>query len=723
MKNFIIKLINSILLSIFILSVHAQNNEITILSQLDAIECLADSIDITIELLYNLDSNNTLLPFTGQNVRVQINAASMDGSSVAILEEGVFSGFVTDDFNHPNFFADHTLVGTTNEIISYNIEHLAGDGFVPNENVVSIGKVKFSLSNNYECISIEPVVDSTFGQSVVLVNSLQQVSLVSTPLDLCIPEYCNSCVDSIYLENGVDDFTNQEFVKVGAKNFLKAENVISNLSQATYTAAGEISIGPGFFVEQGSTFLASIEDCTIGSLVPTACFITIMANPTNIDLCTGQNTSLSFEVCNQNTIALPNFSYEIIPSSGITCNSASCLATIPTIPGGSCETVTVNIDSNLSPGTLGTIDFVPSPVFCWVGNNQIAINSPSEISVVANSNSLILCPGYADQIEYEICNTNVNPITFNYTLMISPPNNISLSQATGTLNAAAGCTTLTIDVINNMNYGDLATIQILPQNFSTCTSPTSSQSTTVQTPSSCMYLEANAFLEGAYHMTDWDYQACEIVMENSMMLPSTSPDTYNSTTCTNGTSFPWLGQLTKEPIDWIFVELRDKNDDSSSGIVCTRTAVINRDGRIFSINSPPGSTLPLAFHGISPDQYYVVIRHRNHLDVKSDIPLNFQSSVTTNCSFSDGSHAQGNQLMVAYSPPLTGVCDGKDIWFLKSGDVNNDHKINNDDRVDIDINSGVSGYSLWDCIFNDEVDSEDHDVAIKNINSNGNVPQ
>lgn len=722
MNNFIIKLISTLLISFFILGVHAQNNEITIMSQLDTIECRADSVDITIDLIYNLDATNSILPLAGQNIRVHINAASMEGSSVEILEEGVFSGFVTDDFNHPNFFADHTLVGTTNNIISYNIEHLAGEGFLPNENVLSIGQVKFSLSNSYECISILPIVDSAFAQSVVLINSSQQVSLVSTPLDICIPEYCNSCVDSIYLENGVDDFSNMEILKVGARNSVEAENVISNLSNATYTANQEISMYAGFTVEQGSVFEATIEDCEMGSLVPTACNISIAANPSSIDLCTGVNANLSFEICNQNTIPLPNFSYEIIPSSGITCNSLSCLATIPTILGGTCETVVINIDSNVPPGTSGTIELVPSPQFCWLGNNQITVTSPSGISVIANQSSLELCPGYADQIQYEICNTNSNTISFAYS-MISTSTNVIISQSTSTIVATPGCINLTIDVTNNMNYDDGATLKLIPA-FGTCLSPTSSLNISLNTPTSCFYLDANAYLEGSYTSTNWDFQTCEVLMENKTSLPSTSPQTYNSTACTNGTSFPWLAELPATPIDWVFVELRDANDTSSSGVVCTRTALLNRDGSIFSINSPPGTTLPVAFHTMNPNaQYYVVIRHRNHLDVMTDNALSFQVNSTTSCSFSDGSQAQNHQFSVAYSPPFAGNCNGIDLWFLKSGDVNNDHLINAADRSDINNNLNLNGYSLWDCIFNDEVDSDDQDVAWKNRNSIGNVPQ
>lgn len=951
MSKITVKLIYTILVSFIFLHVQAQNNEITIFSQLDTVECHADSVDITINLMYQLDNSSALLPFIDHNVRVQVNAAGMKASNVEILEEGLFSGIATDYLGNQNLFAVHTLTGTIDRIISYNIAHLGGDGYIPNENLISIGKVKISLSNIYECISIIPNTDSTFPSSVVLVNDTsQEISLFATPLELCLPDYCNSCADSIYLENELDDFINQETVKVSARNTVKAENEISNLSDVTYTAEQDISILPGFKVEQGSEFLATIEDCAIGSLAPPApCYISVTATPdpiyigsngggdisysicydsnasanttinyssiptvpspkfvnisngsgsvtltpgschnftlsftsnlqagntaiidllinaannclttssntsvdiitkstidviatpstlalcqgetgtityeichnevdpvifnyeslfiggpgditivpnqdfpnpgpvtiangpdpcitlslnftadlqigeqaiivfspddtqacmtqptdswttvtlaedilvtpnvNTLDLCQGQDSQVSFEVCNQKSVDIINLPYEINTSNGIICNTSNCLAILPTIPAGLCETITIGITSNLTAGATGTIDFVPTSNCCIDGNTQITLNSSEEISIEVNQNALVLCQGYADQIEYEICNPNANTISIDYTLDILPSNNIILSQTTGTINATPGCTTLTIDVINNMAPGSLATIKFRRHNFAICLTPTSSYSTTVATPTSCFYLDSNAFLEAAFHTSDWDLNTCEILMANSTTLPTTSPHSYNLNTCANGNSFPWMGLLPDTPIDWIFVELRNKNDNSSSGIECTRHALLNTDGSIFSINSPPGTNLPVAFHGINPDEYFVVIRHRNHLDVISDNSVDFQNNSTTICSFSNGSNAQNFQLDVTYTPPITGPCIGTNIWYMKSGDVNNDHYINASDRSDINNNYGLVGYSLWDCIFNDEVDIADQDVAWKNRNCIGNVPQ
>lgn len=71
-------------------------------------------------------------------------------------------------------------------------------------------------------------------------------------------------------------------------------------------------------------------------------------------------------------------------------------------------------------------------------------------------------------------------------------------------------------------------------------------------------------------------------------------------------------------VDWVFLELRDKNNPAT--VVATRAALIQRDGDIVDVD---GTSTP-EFDPISLDDYYLAIRHRNHLGVMSATPINFQ---------------------------------------------------------------------------------------------------
>lgn len=60
-------------------------------------------------------------------------------------------------------------------------------------------------------------------------------------------------------------------------------------------------------------------------------------------------------------------------------------------------------------------------------------------------------------------------------------------------------------------------------------------------------------------------------------------------------------------VDWVSVELRDKNDNTT--IVAQRSGLVQRDGDVIDLNGEDG----LRFRGLDVDDYYVVVRHRNHL--------------------------------------------------------------------------------------------------------------
>ena len=71
-----------------------------------------------------------------------------------------------------------------------------------------------------------------------------------------------------------------------------------------------------------------------------------------------------------------------------------------------------------------------------------------------------------------------------------------------------------------------------------------------------------------------------------------------------------------EVVDWVVVELRNKLNPSV--LVATRSALLQRDGDVVG----PDGYARLLFN-VPADQYYVAVRHRNHLGVMSAVPLVF----------------------------------------------------------------------------------------------------
>lgn len=63
-------------------------------------------------------------------------------------------------------------------------------------------------------------------------------------------------------------------------------------------------------------------------------------------------------------------------------------------------------------------------------------------------------------------------------------------------------------------------------------------------------------------------------------------------------------------VDWVFVELRDPV--TPSVVVATQSALVQRDGDVVS---PADGTSLIGFQGSLTSQYYVAVKHRNHLGV------------------------------------------------------------------------------------------------------------
>lgn len=75
-------------------------------------------------------------------------------------------------------------------------------------------------------------------------------------------------------------------------------------------------------------------------------------------------------------------------------------------------------------------------------------------------------------------------------------------------------------------------------------------------------------------------------------------------------------------VDWMLVELR--HGDNSDSIVATRSALLQRDGDIVM---PNGDTI-LAFDLVRSGDYYVAIRHRNHLGVMTELKAELSPTPT-----------------------------------------------------------------------------------------------
>jgi hypothetical protein len=185
------------------------------------------------------------------------------------------------------------------------------------------------------------------------------------------------------------------------------------------------------------------------------------------------------------------------------------------------------------------------------------------------------------------------------------------------------------------------------------------------------------------------------ILNSSNLIPSEQP--YNKN--------PWnindksvINNVAKNYVDWILIELRDNLANTNY----SKAAILTEDGTV--INS---DGTPFSFSNIISGQYYIVIRHRNHLAIMSSAKINIENNKKINCNFTDSqSRAYGENAM-------SNLGDGK--FAMIAGDVDANGMINNLDFSKIANNILFRGYAQGDTDMNGIMNVLDYSFVSKNM--------
>ena len=172
--------------------------------------------------------------------------------------------------------------------------------------------------------------------------------------------------------------------------------------------------------------------------------------------------------------------------------------------------------------------------------------------------------------------------------------------------------------------------------------------------------DVKVYLQGFYSEAD---SAMHTGLRDSSLLPLAQPFS----------SAPWLYSGTEQVdsipsgvVDWVLVKLR--TSPAAGDEVAVRSGFLHRDGHIYDLDG----ISPLAFPGLPPGGYYLVVDHRNHLAVMSSTAhaLDFVANLY------DFSTAQGQ----AYGPdPLVVLPGGR--LAMPAGDANGDNAVDTADKL------------------------------------------
>lgn len=154
-------------------------------------------------------------------------------------------------------------------------------------------------------------------------------------------------------------------------------------------------------------------------------------------------------------------------------------------------------------------------------------------------------------------------------------------------------------------------------------------------------------------------------------------------------------------VDWVFVELRQGTSGATT-VAGTKVGLLQRDGDIVDVDG----VSPLTFNNITLGNYYVAIRHRNHLGFRTNAPVTFANTTAVNVNFTDGSVAVfGANALVDIpnstykamrggnaEPNATINLNDFNAWSADNG-FYNDYTKHTDFNLDGEVNT--NDYLLW----------------------------
>jgi hypothetical protein len=160
-------------------------------------------------------------------------------------------------------------------------------------------------------------------------------------------------------------------------------------------------------------------------------------------------------------------------------------------------------------------------------------------------------------------------------------------------------------------------------------------------------------------------------------------------------------------VDWILVELR--TGTTSSTTVARKAAFIKSNGYIVGLDG----VNPLSFNDLSAGDYYIVIRHRNHLPIMSSNPITL-SMTSSLYDFTTGPDKSfGNN-------PVANLGNGNWGMFAGDGDLNG--LINVIDYGSVGNFLFQTGYKIGDLDLNGVINVMDYAKTNLNLFKNSQVP-
>lgn len=255
------------LLLITIINSAYSNSSVEVKLELSETECSLNESIIYLDLFVKkADNVSEIVKLQNQNYRVSYNANTLEFDSFFIESEGQLSNYGNNPDQSFYLFAGHTLTGSTEHILSYNIDMQGGEGFeLPNDWVL-VGRVGARFKTNIECYSSVILTEETFPATTLIYSLDNNPSIVDKdPITIdvsdCVISHCNICNLNLDLNILDHNYTNGEILHHQVQDYIIADNIIGNNSQITFDVTNQALLKAGFEVKSSAVFEVKLDGC------------------------------------------------------------------------------------------------------------------------------------------------------------------------------------------------------------------------------------------------------------------------------------------------------------------------------------------------------------------------------------------------------------------------------------------------------------------------------
>ncbi len=162
---------------------------------IDSTDCVNEEIFIDIDV--KASSAAAEFNIADQNYRFSFNRAAIVPASADIYKQEL-TGLLFNDDNTFGLYDDHTLTGTLDTIVSYNVVHNGGAGKFVSNNWLTVGTLKFAINGiDDDCLELQWHEQSTFPPTFISrVGPDAPVPIAegayTSIIDICISDICSN---------------------------------------------------------------------------------------------------------------------------------------------------------------------------------------------------------------------------------------------------------------------------------------------------------------------------------------------------------------------------------------------------------------------------------------------------------------------------------------------------------------------------------------------------